>query len=211
MHRTHNLSFIKSLKLCSIPRAGFSSLALRNYHFDLLNLKIGLTKKVEFHPASEKLYVSQVELHQLSTSKQICSGLREYLPRESLQNRLVVVVDNMKKCKLRGEVSEGMLLCGEDTISDKVSLCSVADFDSDLVGKSVVLKSDNQPTEERTTRKIKPKEWEDISSRLQVGENGQIIYRDENGTDETYLCVYNNEGEPVPVIAQGLPIGSAVK
>lgn len=182
----------------------------RSYHFELLNLKIGFTKKVDIHPESDKLYVSNVDLGQHETTKQICSGLRQYMPLDKLQDQLVVVVDNMKKCKLRGQLSEGMLLCGEDTLKDEVKLCTPSVFDQSLVGKNVVLES-SEPPKTPTTRRIKTKEWEDISSRLRVGQEGKIVYTEEEGKVEKPLCVYNEYGIPVPIVATGLPAGSIVK
>lgn len=210
MIKARSLAWIQPLRLGSLLNGGFGRFAVRNYHFGLLNLKIGCATRVENHPNSEELYVSQIQLDQTGSVKQICSGIRGYVTREALQGSLVVVVDNMKKCKLRGQTSEGMILCGESA-EGLVSPCTLARFDPSLVGKTVVLKSAGEPASEPTTRRIKSKEWEDISSRLTVRDGGRIAYRDENTMEETYLCVYDSEGEPVPVIAKGLPAGSAVK
>ncbi|QLL32963.1 hypothetical protein HG536_0D04850 [Torulaspora globosa] len=211
MSKVRSLALIQPLRLGSVLNGGFGAPAVRNYHFDLLNLKIGYTTTVENHPDSEKLYVSQIKLDQAGRVKQICSGIRDYVSRESLQGSLVVVVDNMKKCKLRGQISEGMIICGESASENLVSPFTLAKFDSSLIGKTVVLESASGPASEPTTRRIKSQEWEDISSRMKVGEGGRITYRDENTMAETYLSVYDTDGEPVPVIVKGLPAGSAVK
>lgn len=191
------------------PRAAFC--LKRNYHFQLLNLKIGYTKAVEAHPESDQLYISQVELNQDGATKQICSGLRRCMPRESLQDQLVVVVDNMKKCKLRGQVSEGMLLCGENPSTSDVKLCVPAIFDKGLIGRSIVLESNTANLSSAPTRKIKTKEWEDISSRLRVKEEGRVVYTEEDSEQERLLCVYDENGAIVPILAKGLPTGSPVK
>ncbi|QLQ79843.1 hypothetical protein HG537_0C04920 [Torulaspora globosa] len=209
MIKARSLASIKPLRLGSRSIGRFGLLPVRNYHFDLLNLKIGYATRVENHPDSERLYVSQIRLDETGSVKQICSGIREYVPRESLEGNLVVVVDNMKKCKLRGQISEGMILCGESVSGDVVSPCTLAKFDFSLVGKNVVLESGS--ANEPTTRRIRSSEWEDISSRLKVAEGGRITYRDETTMEETYLSVYDSEGRPVPVIVKGLPAGSAVK
>jgi len=46
----------------------------------------------------------------------IVSGLVRHVPKEYLEGRAVIVVGNMKPSKLRGVMSEGMLLCamGQD-------------------------------------------------------------------------------------------------
>ncbi|KAI8051336.1 hypothetical protein BDF22DRAFT_693251 [Syncephalis plumigaleata] len=43
----------------------------------------------------------------------IVSGLVPYMTAASLENRLVIVIKNMKPVKLRGVISRGMLLCAE--------------------------------------------------------------------------------------------------
>ena len=47
------------------------------------------------------------------TTRQILSGIAADYQPEDLLNRLVVVVTNLKPRKIRGLVSEGMLLCAE--------------------------------------------------------------------------------------------------
>ena len=41
----------------------------------------------------------------------VVSGLVQFAPREELQDRLVVVLCNLKPQKMRGIESQGMLLC----------------------------------------------------------------------------------------------------
>lgn len=41
----------------------------------------------------------------------IVSGLVRYVPKDYIEGRAVIVVGNMKPSKLRGVLSEGMLLC----------------------------------------------------------------------------------------------------
>lgn len=173
----------------------------RTFHFDSLNLKVGFTRKVLLHPDSEKLYVSQIDLGPHTGAKQICSGLQEHIPLKDFQHRLVVVVDNLKKCKLRGQISEAMILCGED-LNGSVQLCRPQLNNEDLIGQQVMLKGQNvQPA----TKKLKPKVWEDIRSRLYVGEKNIVVYKGEDGV-ERELCI----GE-VPIVVDNLPRGSIVR
>lgn len=48
----------------------------------------------------------------------IVSGLVRYVPKDYLEGRAVIVVGNMKPSKLRGVVSEGMLLCAMEKEAD---------------------------------------------------------------------------------------------
>ena len=51
--------------------------------------------------------------------RQIASGLRAHYKVEDLENRLVLVVCNLKAAKLAGFTSEGMVLCASDSESGK--------------------------------------------------------------------------------------------
>jgi tRNA-binding EMAP/Myf-like protein len=46
-----------------------------------------------------------------SSPRTIVSGLVNYVPIEEMQNRMVVVLCNLKPAKMRGVESNGMVLC----------------------------------------------------------------------------------------------------
>jgi methionyl-tRNA synthetase len=66
---------------------------------------------------SDKLLVSQVDLGE-SKPRSIVSGLAEFYHPEDLPGMNVVVVANLKTAKLRGELSQGMILATDD--GDKI-------------------------------------------------------------------------------------------
>jgi len=80
--------------------------------FGKLDLRIGTVLSCENHPDSDKLLVSQVQIG--PEVRQIVSGLRPSFQAKDLVGQQVVVVANLKAVKLRGVVSQGMLLVGED-------------------------------------------------------------------------------------------------
>lgn len=80
-----------------------------------VKLVVGSIQSIENHPDADKLYVEQIDLGPLG-SRQIVSGLASYYKKEELLGKKVIVVANLKSAKLRGVLSEGMLLaaeCGE--------------------------------------------------------------------------------------------------
>lgn len=205
----------------------------RYYHFSKLNLRIGLIQDVKNHPQSSKLYISQVQLqNNPAITKHICSGLQEYLPISALLNQQVVVLENIKKCKLRGEISEAMLLCGVDSQdANNVQLCKPSVSKLDCIGSKVVLLDtkgqpanftqdnvNNNDTISKFATKIsnvKPKVWEEISKRFSVGEKGIINFLEdtENETSSSpfTLAVWNEiEQVYIPIIAENLTTGSKV-
>jgi tRNA-binding EMAP/Myf-like protein len=57
--------------------------------------------------------------------RQIVAGLKQYYKAEEMIGKHIVVVSNLKKAKLGGEVSEGMLLAAEK--GDEVIVLEAAD------------------------------------------------------------------------------------
>ena len=60
------------------------------------------------HPKADKLLMLTLKVGE--KSKRIVSGIRQFYSAESMVGKTVVIVDNLQPAKLRGEVSEGMLL-----------------------------------------------------------------------------------------------------
>ena len=79
--------------------------------FDKLDLRIGVIKHSEKVKGADKLLKSIVDIGQERT---IVSGIAQYYSPEELIGKEVVVVANLKPVKLRGILSEGMILCGEN-------------------------------------------------------------------------------------------------
>ena len=80
--------------------------------FDKVDLRVGEILSCEKHPKADKLLVSQVKLG--DETRQIVSGVAKYYKPEEMVGRKVVVVANLKPVKLRGELSQGMILFADD-------------------------------------------------------------------------------------------------
>jgi len=80
--------------------------------FDEIELKTGRIQSCEAVPKSKKLLCSQVDVGEEGL-RSIVSGIAECYTPESLIGKSVLVVSNLKAVKLRGVLSEGMLLCAE--------------------------------------------------------------------------------------------------
>lgn len=74
------------------------------------------------HPAADKLLVLKLDIGQGAggPERQICAGIRGFYNAADLVGRTIIVVENLKPRKLRGEMSQGMLLAVHD--GDRVSL-----------------------------------------------------------------------------------------
>ena len=80
--------------------------------FMKVEIKVGEIKECKQHPKADRLLVSQIDLG--SEVRQIVSGIAEHYQPEQLVGRKVLVVTNLKPVKLRGELSEGMVLAASN-------------------------------------------------------------------------------------------------
>jgi methionyl-tRNA synthetase len=77
-----------------------------------LNLKVAEIKEVKDHPDADKLYVLQLDVGE---KRQIVAGIRKNYSKDELIGKKIIIVSNMKKAKLRGVESQGMLLAVENS------------------------------------------------------------------------------------------------
>ena len=77
--------------------------------FVKLDLRVGTITEAESHPNADRLLKLQVDLGE--ETRQVCAGIKQYYEEpQSLVGKQVVVVTNLEPRKIRGEMSNGMLL-----------------------------------------------------------------------------------------------------
>ena len=97
----------------------FAEEKLINYEdFSKLDIRVAKVLKAEKVKDADKLLKLRVSLG--SEERQIIAGLAEHYTIEELEGKKVILLVNLKPRKIRGEVSQGMLLAGIS--EDKVSL-----------------------------------------------------------------------------------------
>ncbi|MFA9397321.1 MAG: methionine--tRNA ligase [Clostridiaceae bacterium] len=95
--------------------------------FEKIDLRLVRVLECEKLKKSKKLMKLKVELN--GEERQIISGIANYYEPEELIGKKVVLVANLKPAKLRGEISEGMILASSDAEETKLVVLSV---DEDL-------------------------------------------------------------------------------
>ncbi|MGL5675768.1 MAG: methionine--tRNA ligase [Cellulosilyticaceae bacterium] len=88
--------------------------------FSKVELKIGEVIECEPVPKANKLLVSKIRIG--DEVRQIVSGIAQYYKPEEFVGKKVVVVTNLKPVKLRGILSEGMVLCASDDEGNLVAV-----------------------------------------------------------------------------------------
>ena len=89
----------------------------------VMDIRVGRIIKCWKHPEADSLYVEEVDVG-VDEPRQICSGLVAFVPLEAMEGAGVTVLCNLKPRKMRGVMSQGMLLCASNDEHDKVELLS---------------------------------------------------------------------------------------
>jgi len=90
-----------------------------------LRLMVGHVKEVRDHPNADSLYVLQVDFGDAVSRRQVVAGLKKHFSKEELIGKKAVFCVNMKAAKLRGEMSEAMILVAEELDESHLSLLSI--------------------------------------------------------------------------------------
>ncbi|XP_015924489.1 aminoacyl tRNA synthase complex-interacting multifunctional protein 1 isoform X2 [Parasteatoda tepidariorum] len=135
-----------------------------------LDLRIGRILSAKKHPDAESLYVEDIDVGE-DKPRTVVSGLVKFVPLEEMQNRLVVVLCNLKPAKMRGITSEAMVMCA--STPDKVEiLCPPADC---VPGDKVVC--DEYPGEPDQLLPPKKKIFEQVAPDLKTNKDFIATYK----------------------------------
>ena len=135
--------------------------------FSSLNLKVGKIIEAKHHPNSEKLFIEKIDVGE-KEPRQIVSGLVGFYTVDELIGKKVIVAINLKPAKLRGEISQGMVLAAENVDGTKVGLL-LADA---KVGENLVCNKEIADNEAQITI--------DDFLKVQMISKGDKIYFNEN-------------------------------
>ena len=133
--------------------------------FEKLDLKVGEVWEVKPVEGADRLYQIKVHLGKFG-HRQIVAGIREHYTIAQLKGKKVVVVANLKPVKLRGVMSQGMLLAAED--KNNVGLLTVAN--SDLGDDVFIYGLEKKPVENLSIDEF-------IKITLKV-KGGSVFYKD---------------------------------
>ncbi len=151
--------------------------------FRNVDIRVGQVLKAEDHPDADKLYKLTVDVGE---ERQIVAGLKAFYSKEEITGRKVLVVCNLKPSKLRGLMSQGMLLAADD---------------EDLGGDTVLLLMPSQDVPngtrmncglENNEATIEYKDFQKAILKVAVAENGKIPSLDD-------VAVELPEGAPARV------------
>jgi len=91
--------------------------------FTKLSLKVGTIKKVEDIEGADKLYKLEVDVGE-EKLRTILAGIKQHYSKDELKDKQIIVICNLEPRKMRGFVSEGMLLAAASDDDSKIILLS---------------------------------------------------------------------------------------
>ena len=95
--------------------------------FQKLDLVVGQIVDCKKHPNADKLLISQINIG--SEKRQVISGIAKYYRPDEIIGKKVIVVRNLKEATLRGEKSNGMILCASDKANDRLELIEIKNLE----------------------------------------------------------------------------------
>ncbi|XP_049642899.1 aminoacyl tRNA synthase complex-interacting multifunctional protein 1 [Suncus etruscus] len=146
-----------------------------------LDLRIGCIVTAKKHPDADSLYVEEVDVGE-NALRTVVSGLVNHVPLEQMQNRMVVLLCNLKPAKMRGVLSQAMVMCASSP--EKVEI--LAPPKGSVPGDRITF--DAFPGEPEKELNPKKKIWEQIQPDLYT--NGE--------------CVATYKGAPFEVKGKGV-------
>ncbi|XP_078065547.1 aminoacyl tRNA synthase complex-interacting multifunctional protein 1a isoform X3 [Mustelus asterias] len=146
-----------------------------------LDLRIGRIITAKKHPDADTLYLEDIDVGEENT-RTVVSGLVKHIPMEEMQNRLAIILCNLKPAKMRGVVSQAMVMCASSP--EKVE---ILDPPSDAVPGDRVTFEDypGEPDKELNPKK---KIWDQIQPDLSTNAE----------------CVATYKGSPFEVKGKGI-------
>ncbi|KAL7024525.1 hypothetical protein ACKWTF_013083 [Chironomus riparius] len=109
-----------------------------------LDMRIGKIIEVGRHPDADSLYLEKIDCGE-ENPRTVVSGLVKHVPLEEMQNRMVIVLCNLKPAKMRGVLSEAMVMCASSP--DKVEIMNPPEgcVPGDLVSCDGITRIPDQP------------------------------------------------------------------
>ncbi|KAG8519416.1 Aminoacyl tRNA synthase complex-interacting multifunctional protein 1, partial [Galemys pyrenaicus] len=135
-----------------------------------LDLRIGCIITAQKHPDADSLYVEEVDVGE-TAPRTVVSGLVNHVPLEQMQNRMVVLLCNLKPAKMRGVLSQAMVMCASSP--EKVEI--LAPPPGSVPGDRITF--DAFPGEPDKELNPKKKIWEQIQPDLHTNDDCVATYK----------------------------------
>ncbi|XP_066134872.1 aminoacyl tRNA synthase complex-interacting multifunctional protein 1 [Saccopteryx bilineata] len=135
-----------------------------------LDLRIGCIVTARKHPDADSLYVEEIDVGE-AVPRVVVSGLVRHVPLDQMQNRMVILLCNLKPAKMRGVLSQAMLMCASSP--EKVEILTPPN--GSVPGDRIIF--DAFPGEPDKELNPKKKIWEQIQPDLYTNDECVATYK----------------------------------
>jgi tRNA-binding EMAP/Myf-like protein len=120
------------------------------------------------HPEADKIFCEEIDVGEQSP-REIASGLRGHYELSDMQDKMVLVVCNLKSAKIVGFTSNGMVLAAKSEDGKRVEL--VEPPSGAIVGERVFI--DGFSGDPHSSAQVKKKKtWETVAKNLKTDDEG---------------------------------------
>ncbi|XP_047554605.1 aminoacyl tRNA synthase complex-interacting multifunctional protein 1-like [Lutra lutra] len=135
-----------------------------------LGLRVGCIIPARKPPDADSLYVEEVDVGETVPST-VVSGLVNHVPLEHMQNRMVILLCNLKPVKMRGIISQAMVMCASSP--EKVEILTPPN--GSVPGDRIVFDAfPGEPDKELNPKKMI---WEQIQPNLFTNDECVATYK----------------------------------
>jgi len=135
-----------------------------------LDLRVGRIVSAKKHPDADSLYVEEVDLGE-ERPRTVVSGLVKFVPIEEMQNRMALLMCNLKPAKMRGVLSEAMVMCASTPEKVEILVVPEGSNPGDRVS------CEGYPGEPDAQLNPKKKIWEQVAPDLKTDGNGIATFK----------------------------------
>jgi len=137
-----------------------------------LDIRVGKILTVKAHEDADTLYVETIDVGD-AKPRTVVSGLRKFVTLEEMQNRFVVVLCNLKPSKLKGVLSEAMVLAASNSEHNQVELLTPPN--GCVPGERVSFEGFTGEPEEQLNPKKKV--WETVQPEFSTTDECVAVYK----------------------------------
>lgn len=135
-----------------------------------LDLRIGCIITAKKHPDADSLYVEEVDVGE-AVPRTVVSGLVNHVPLDQMQNRMVILLCNLKPAKMRGILSQAMVMCASSPEKVEILAPPIGSVPGDRIT------FDAFPGEPDKELNPKKKIWEQIQPDLYTNDKCVATYK----------------------------------
>ncbi|GBP89110.1 Aminoacyl tRNA synthase complex-interacting multifunctional protein 1 [Eumeta japonica] len=157
-----------------------------------LDFRIGKIVEINKHPDADTLYVEKIDCGE-GKPRTVVSGLVNHVPITEMQNRVVMVLCNLKPVQMRGITSEAMVMCASSPEKVEVLIPPVGAIPGDLV----ICKG--YPREPELQLNPKKKIFETCAPDLKTNDNLEACYKN-------CPLFVENKGPILAATLKGVPV-----